>query len=89
LNKNKQSNKISKRTITNSDDLKNYLTKDKLNEFKRQINEFTKIAGEIDKKIIGLNKQNMNDSTNENKNTILEINDDYDLNVLVSALAKL
>ena len=89
MNKDKQSNKISKRTITNSDDLKNYLTKDKLNEFKRQINEFTKIAGEIDKKIIGLNKQNINDSTNENKNTIFEINDDYDLNVLVSALAKL
>ena len=72
-----------KRTITNTDDLKKYLTKDKLNEFKRQLNEFKTITHEVDKKIATLKKQT-------NKSDVhIDINEEYELNILISALSKI
>lgn len=79
---NKETKYNVKRTIANSDDLKKYLTKEKLNEFKRQINEFMLIVNEVDKKIININKQ-----TNST-NTVTDINSEFELNVLISALMK-
>ena len=79
---NKETKYNAKRTIANSDDLKKYLTKEKLNEFKRQINEFMTIVNEVDKKIININKQ-----TNST-NTVTDINSEFELNVLISALMK-
>ena len=71
-----------KRTITNSDDLNNYLTKDKLAEFKRQIDNFNTITTEVDKKILDLKK------ILHYKHDCDTVLDEYDLNILISALLK-
>ena len=71
-----------KRIITNSDDLNNYLTKNKLSEFKRQIDDFNAITKEVDKKILDLKK------ILHYKHDADMVLDEYDLNILISALLK-
>ncbi len=71
-----------KRTIKNQDDLKTYLTKEKLTKFKQHINDFIAITKEVDKKILDL-KNNLH--YKHDTNTVI---DEYDLNVLILALLK-
>jgi hypothetical protein len=77
-------NKLSKnkRTITNPDDLKNYLTKDKLNEFKRHINDYILISKEVDNKIDHIKKQT---KIIPKSDIVL---DEYDISALINTFMK-
>lgn len=71
----------SKRTISNSNDLKSYLTPDKIEHFRTSIYNFLKISNELDKKIIDIKR------TNKFQNIVCD-NDMYDINVIVSHIIK-
>ena len=47
-----------KRVIKNSSELNEYLTAEKINKFKKTINNFLSVSNEIDKKIVEITQNN-------------------------------
>jgi hypothetical protein len=67
-----------KRTITDVDELKEYLTKEKIEAFYIQANEYIKINKEVDKKIMEIKKID--------ENNIFDINEDVEFDLLLTLM---
>jgi len=67
-----------KRTITDTDELKDYLTKEKIEAFYIQANEYIKINKEVDKKIMEIKKID--------ENNIFDINEDVEFDLLLTLM---
>ena len=67
------------RIITNNDDIKTYLTQDKINEFNRCVLDYVKITKELDKKI-----KELSFIKPINKNNLFD--DDINMDLLIKSI---